>query len=249
MSEPAGSGRWDVCRSEGVDRSKRSVGVPARRWPGYLLRFWLSSAGGGAARGGAEIGEEEVLQMKAVVISSDQLHDWSDRLDFIRNIGAAQATSGVATAASFSQINLARLGHRAIQTLRQVGLQLHARTRAWSEVLLVCQSFWHAPGDGVRAVGVSGAGNLARRQLSTRASNARRDLRDQSRTLATTRGARIERHGVTSQRGCRGRCYSGNQHGSVATGVRGGTSGTVFGQLRSESYGAAQRLRWAQGRS
>lgn len=187
--------------------------------------------------------------MKAVVISSDQLHDWSVRVGYVRIIGAAQATSRAATAASLSQVNLARLAHRAIQALWQVGLQLHARTRAWSEVLLVRQSFWYAPGDGVRAVGVSSASNLARRQPSTRASNTRRDLRDQSRTLAKTRGTRIERHGVTSQRGCRRRCYFGNQHGSVATGVRGATSGTVFGQLRSESYGAAQRLRWAQGRS
>lgn len=187
--------------------------------------------------------------MKAVVISSDQLYDWSVRVGFVRIFGAAQATSRVATATSFSQVNLARLGHRAIQTLWQVGLQLHARTRAWSEVLLVRQSFWNASGDGVRAVGVSGAGNHARRELSTRASNTRRDLRDQSRTLATTRGARIGRHGVNSQRGRRRRCYFGNQHGCVATGVRGATSGTVFGQLRSESHGATQRLRWAQGRS
>jgi hypothetical protein len=50
-------------------------------------------------------------------------------------------------------------------------------------------------------------------------------LRDQSGTLATTRGARIERHVVAGQRGHWGRCCVGNQHGLGANGVRRTASG------------------------
>ena len=158
--------------------------------------------------------------MKEVVIASDQLYDWSDRLGLIRGIGAAQAASRTVAPATIVEVNLARLPDRAVQALRQIGLQLHARTRTRSEVLLVRQPPRGATGDGVRTNGISGAGKLTCRQLSAGAFCARRDLRDQSGALATTRGARIERHVVAGQRGHWGCCTVGNQHGPGANGVR-----------------------------
>jgi hypothetical protein len=163
--------------------------------------------------------------MSEVVVVSDQLYDWSDRLGFIGGISVAQAASGAVAPATIVEGNLARLADRAVQALRQVGLQLHARTRARSEVLLVCQPFRCATGNGVHTNGISGAGKLTCRQLSAGAFCARRDLRDQSGTLATTRGARIGRHVVASQRGHWGCCYVGNQHGLGAIGASRTASG------------------------
>lgn len=187
--------------------------------------------------------------MKEVVIVSDQLYDWSDRLGLIGGIGTTQAASGVVATVTPTEGNLARLADRAIQALRQVGLQLHARAGTRSEVLLVCQPSRRATRDGVRDNGISGAGNCAGQQLSAGALCARRDLRDQSGTLATTRGARVEYHVVASQRGHWGCCDVGKQHGYGAFRVKRTEIGAALGRSRCESCGTVTQQRGTRGRS
>jgi len=187
--------------------------------------------------------------MRRAVIVSDQSYDWSDRPGFIGDVRAAQATSRTVAPVTVVEVNLARLANRAVQALRQIRLQLHARTWTRSEVLLVCQPTRRAPRDGVRASGIPRTGKLTGRQLSTGACSARRDLRDQSGTLATTRGARIEHHVVSSQRGHWGCCYVGNQHGYVACGVNRPARGAVLERLRWESCGAVKHQHGTWGRS
>ena len=233
MPEPARNGRGHICRSAGLDRPRRLLGVCRLGRAGCFLRFWLSFAGGGAVGATTGISEEEGLQMKEEVILSDQSYDWSDRLGFIGGIDVAQTASRIVTSAAIVEGNLARLADRAVQALRQIGLQLHARTRTRSEVLLVCQPTRDAAGDGVRTSGISRAGKLACRQLSAGALRARRNLRDQPGALATTRGARIEHHVVAGQRGHWGCCYVGNQHGLGTDGGSRPANGAATDQQRT----------------
>ncbi len=84
---------------------------------------------------------------------------------------------------------------RDLQALRSTKLPLRRRARTWTEALFVRQPTWRASSQGLRAQRCSCASCQIDPQLPQAARSSRRDLRDQYRTPATTRGSWIGRHG------------------------------------------------------
>jgi len=118
---------------------------------------------------------------------SDQYYDWSARqppqsLD----TGTPAETQAACGPAAAPGGVLVRLLDRALQALRQSGMQMRHGPRAWSEVLPVGQPVGSDTTDGLRALRVSATGPAVRSELSTDARNPQGNLRHQSRTVATT---------------------------------------------------------------
>ena len=126
---------------------------------------------------------------------SDQCYDWSDKRPHeslaVRPPAATQAACG--SAASSGGV-LARVVDRALQALRQSGMQMRHGPGAWSKVLPVGQPVGIDTTDGLRALRVSATGPALRDELSTRSRSSQGDLRHQSRTVATT-GTTVDRSG------------------------------------------------------
>lgn len=100
---------------------------------------------------------------------------------------------------------------RNIQALRSAELPLRRRTRTWTQAISVRQSArdgWPAA-QRLCAKRHPQAGRPFDRQFPRPARCARRDLCDQHGTLATTRGAWINRHGPGA---CRFRLCQGGRH-------------------------------------
>jgi hypothetical protein len=126
--------------------------------------------------------------MHFLILLSDQLLTWSANGRY-SVAHFAQTPRAIAEANAGVRDALARLADRALQALRQTGLQVCRRPRPWPQVLPVGE-FPGAPAtNGLRA-----AGRLRRRhrtpgELSPRPRDHRGDLRDQPRTIAPPRGA------------------------------------------------------------
>ena len=89
---------------------------------------------------------------------------------------------------------------RDLQALRSPKLSLCRWTRTWSEALSVHQPAWWATTTGLRTQRRACAGRRINRQLPQDARDAQRDLRDQRRTPAATRGSRVDRDGPSTRR-------------------------------------------------
>ena len=125
-------------------------------------------------------------------LQADQLNTWSDnhaphiaQAALVRFAKApAAAVAPDAPAGSFA----AWLAHRTLQTLRQAGMQMRPRSRAWPQVLPLGELFRPKAANGLRAPELS----LPDRQISGLSSSGsrdlRRDLRDQPRTVTSPRG-------------------------------------------------------------
>lgn len=122
-------------------------------------------------------------------ISSDQLFTWSASHDDKIHICLEKAPPGPAAQASLSGSHPPRLSYRTLQALWQAGLQVRQRSRSRSQVLPVRKLSPFASANGLRTAGVSRPDQEVSCQLSTRSRNLRRDLRDQSQTVAPARGA------------------------------------------------------------
>jgi hypothetical protein len=120
---------------------------------------------------------------------SDHVYDWSARSLEQNIISVAQAQASVAAEASAVGCGAARLADRALQTLRQTGLQVRRGSRPWPKVLPISELSRRATADGLRAPGKSGSHPRARRQLPRGTCGARRSVRDQSRAFTAPRGA------------------------------------------------------------
>lgn len=81
----------------------------------------------------------------------------------------------------------ARFADRALQALRQAGLQMRQRPWAWSQVLPLHQSSWQASADGLCSPGLSGAGKAVLGEFPNHQGHPGRDLRYQPRTPAPPR--------------------------------------------------------------
>src|SRR5271154_4244360 len=82
---------------------------------------------------------------------------------------------------------------RELQALWSPKLSLCRWTRTWSEALSVHQPAWWSTTTGLRTQRRACAGRRVNRQLPQDARDAQRDLRDQRRTPAATRGSRVGR--------------------------------------------------------
>src|ERR1017187_7553824 len=127
--------------------------------------------------------------MNNLHLLSDHVYDWSARSIKQSIVGVAQAAAGVAAQTSAVGCGAARLADRALQTLRQAGLQMCRRSRPRPEVLPVGELSRRATADGLRAAGKSGRHPGASRQLLPGTHGPRGGLRDQPRAFTAPRGA------------------------------------------------------------
>ncbi len=127
--------------------------------------------------------------MRDLRLLSDHAYDWSDRSFKQVIVGVEKAQAIVAAQTSAIGCGTARLIDRALQALRQAGLQMCRRSRPRPEVLPVGELSRRATADGLRAPGKSGRHSRARRQLPRGAHVARGGLRDQPRAVTAPRGA------------------------------------------------------------
>jgi hypothetical protein len=132
------------------------------------------------------------------VLQADQLYTWSDthvlptaQTNFCRLASTPPtATAPPATPRS----SFAGLPHRALQALRQAGMQVRSRSRSWPQVLPLGQSLWPATANGLHPPGLSKPGQRVSRQLPSSPRDFGRDLRHQSRTATPPRGALSHSH-------------------------------------------------------
>src|SRR5260221_13365615 len=127
--------------------------------------------------------------MKHLLSFSDYVYDWSARSLRQIIVGIAQAQAGVASEASAVGSGAARLADRALQTLRQAGMQVRRGSRPRPKVLPVGELSRRATADGLRAPGKSGGHPRARCQLPRGTRGSRGGLRDQPRAVTAPRGA------------------------------------------------------------
>jgi hypothetical protein len=123
------------------------------------------------------------------MLVSDQLLTWSDEYIETDHRRLAKAPPSAPAPIAPAQSGSSRFPHRALQTLWQARMQVCRWSRSWSQVL----SFGELPGpaaaNGLCAAGVLRADQRVAGQLSASSRALRTDLRDQSRTLTSPRGA------------------------------------------------------------
>jgi hypothetical protein len=127
-------------------------------------------------------------------ILSDQLKDWSDQYaERIRCCASetAQCSGGSAAPAA---LDPARFPDRAIQAVRQAGMQMCRGSRTWPQVLPVDKLPGPAAADGLCTAGDRRAGGGVAGQLPAGARDPGADLRDQPRIAAPPRDALTRCH-------------------------------------------------------
>jgi len=127
--------------------------------------------------------------MYFVAIESDQLYTWSDKsTESTRRRFAETPPRSPAPTASASS-DPPRFSHRALQTMRQAGMQMRRQPGSRPQVLFVGQLSRLAAANGLRAAGGVRANSRVPGQLPSSPRDPRGDLRDQPRTAPPTRGA------------------------------------------------------------
>lgn len=131
-------------------------------------------------------------------LQADQLYTWSDthvlptaQTDFCR---LASTTPTAIAAPATPRSSFAGLPHRALQAMRQAGMQVCPRPRSWPQVLPLGQPVWSAPANGLHPPGLSKPGQRVSRQLPSSPRDLGRSLRHQSRTAMPPRGALSHPH-------------------------------------------------------
>ena len=153
-----------------------------------------------------------LTRTSSIALLSDQLYTWSDEYSERTRRRTAKTPQRSCAPASSTEINLARLPHRALQTLRQAGMQVCRWSRTWAEVLSVGKLSRPAAANGLRATGCLRPNSGVSCQLSPEPRDSGNDLRDQPRTSAPPRDA-LERHHerVTRRRPRPDRCGTGRR--------------------------------------
>src|SRR6266851_585280 len=127
-------------------------------------------------------------------LESDQLYTWSDHNGKRARCQLEKTPSSSPAPTAPAQGDPARLADRALQTLRQAGVQMRRRSRPWPQVLPFGEPPGLAATNGLCAAGVSRPDCRVRRQLPPSPRDIRGDLRDQPRTTAPPGGALKARH-------------------------------------------------------
>jgi hypothetical protein len=122
-------------------------------------------------------------------ILSDQFYTWSDEYSHGTRCCTSQTPQCPCTSVAPTPIHPAWFPDRAIQAMRQARMQMCRWSRAWTQILSVGELSGPAAADGLRAPGDLWAGVGVSRQLSTDPRDSGRDLRDQPRVAASSRGA------------------------------------------------------------
>jgi hypothetical protein len=131
-------------------------------------------------------------------LKADQLYTWSDtyalptaQTDFCR-VASTPPTAIASPAAPRS--SFAGLAHRALQAMRQAGMQVRPRSRSWPQVLPLGQPVWSATANGLHPPGLSAPDHRISCQLPSSTRDLGRGLRHQSRTAMPPRGALSHPH-------------------------------------------------------
>lgn len=159
-------------------------------------------------------------------LQADQLYTWSETC-------AAQITQTVlcclaqtpptASAPATPAGSIASwFADRALQALRQAGVQVCQQCWSWPQVLSLGELSQTAPADGLRAPGASAANSQGACPLPSRARDPGGDLRDQPRTVAPPREALrgCHEHGSFHAAGYATRRRALGQHGGRLAGER-----------------------------
>ena len=120
---------------------------------------------------------------------SDQLYTWSAWHAGKTLSNAATPTHPPPAPIATGPGHPARLADRALQTLRQTGLQMRHHARPRSQILSVHQPYRRTSADGLCSPGLRGTGSSVSGQLSAHAGDSRGDLRHQPRAAAPPRAA------------------------------------------------------------
>ena len=135
-------------------------------------------------------------------LEADQLYTWSDtyalptaQTDF-RRVASTPPTALAPPATPRS--SFAGFPHRALQAMRQAGMQVRPRSRSWTQVLPLSQSLWPATANGLHLPGLSKPGQRVSRQLPSSPPDLGRGLRHQPRTATPSRGALSHPHETCS---------------------------------------------------
>ena len=107
---------------------------------------------------------------------------------------SAQAPKAAIAANTTARSTPSWLSHRALQTLRQTGLQVRSRPWSWSEVLPLGQSLRATAANGLHSPGLLPPDHRISGQLSTAPSDLGGDLRHQSRAAIPPRSTLRNRH-------------------------------------------------------
>src|SRR3977135_3147590 len=114
-----------------------------------------------------------------IPLESDQLYTWSEKYGE-RACCRLEKTPPTASApVASAQGDSARLADRALQTLRQAGVQMRRRSRPWPQVLPFGELSGLAAANGLCTAGVSRPDCRVRCQLPPSPRNLRSDLRNQ----------------------------------------------------------------------
>jgi len=127
--------------------------------------------------------------MYFTVVQSDQLYTWSDENPEPAHCHIAETPQRSPAPIASAPCDPPRFSHRALQTMRQAGMQMRRRPRPRSQVLFVGQLSRLAAADGLHTAGVLRANGRVPVQLPSSPRDPRSHLRDQPRTAAPTRGA------------------------------------------------------------
>jgi hypothetical protein len=121
---------------------------------------------------------------------SDQYDNWSDRghRNSFHPCFAAEKETASGPAASAAG-PVAGLSDRALQALRQAGVQVRSRGGPRSQVLPVGEPIGIDTANGLRATRVSAAGGGVLEQLPSGPGHSQRDLCDQPRAVAAAQAA------------------------------------------------------------
>jgi hypothetical protein len=129
---------------------------------------------------------------------ADQLYTYPDthalqcaQTDFCCS---AQAPKAAIAANTTARSTPSWLPHRALQTLRQAGLQVRSRPWSWPEVLPLGQPLRATPANGLRSPGLLPPGRGISDQLPAAPPDLGRDLRHQPRIAIASRGDLRNRH-------------------------------------------------------
>src|SRR6478609_9087428 len=122
-------------------------------------------------------------------IQSDQLYTWSDENPEPAHCRIAKTPQRSSAPTASAPVDPPRFSHRALQTMRQAGMQMRRRSRPWTQVLFVGQLPRFAAANGLCAAGVLRPNCRVPGQLPSSPRDPRGDLRDQPRTAAPPRAA------------------------------------------------------------
>ena len=131
--------------------------------------------------------------MNQLGLIADHLYTWSDNhthspAPTVFCCFAPTSPAAPAPAAA-ARSSVARFPHRALQTLRQAGMQMRPRPRSRPQVLPLAQSLWSATANGLRPPGLLSPGFPISGSLPSAPSDRGRDLRHQSRAVMSPRAA------------------------------------------------------------